>query len=45
MNLNQPVIEAIRSITVGDVTGMLIGWVIGALVVFGFFQWLEWRKR
>ena len=45
MNLNQPVIEAIQTITVGNILGMLIGWAIGALIVFGVFQWLNWRNR
>jgi len=45
MNLNQPVIEALQTITVGNVIGMLVGWIIGAVIVFAVFQWINWRNR
>jgi membrane protein YqaA with SNARE-associated domain len=46
MNLNQPVIEAIQTITVGNVLGMFIGWFLGmVIVIVALAMWSSWRDR
>ena len=44
MNLDQPVIEAIQTITVGNILGLIMGWFLGmAIVVVALAIWSFWR--